>query len=607
MLTARAGRLRDWILFAAAALAPAAAVGFLGLRALANEEAGARREVAIGLSAAADRASRDIDRGLARAENAVAGLAIDADPERAAEALRGVAPPFGVPIVLAPDRSLLVPPAPRPVSPAAPATPRCRDLAAAVAAPPPRDEGAAAADRREIIAQCEEARSAGGRFVWPILALDAARRGEADQGRIAGWIERHAPVLGDAEREATRAEAGLALSGEARDRALRALAVSWSRRDAIAAELAREGAAAALRAPPDRRGMVSFRAGGAAGVLRALPDGRFAGILVDRGSIEDAFATGALALPAGTRAVVTGEDHAPAGADALVAVAVVAPGLAVRIVPADPGLVARTASRSRRILAGLGASAAVIAFGMAALLFARMRAARRSSALRTDFVAAVSHELRTPIASVRMLAELLEEGRVPEDEQREVVEALAREARRLGETVERLLGFSRMAAGRHVIDRAEADLAEVVAASIDTFEERSPELPRVERDLEAGIAASVDAGQIRLAVDNLLANAKKYAPEGTPYRVTVKRDGAGAAITVADRGPGLHPRDQKRVFEPFERADDRLSRATEGSGIGLSLVRHVATAHGGSASVESAPGRGARFTIRIPEARSRDR
>jgi signal transduction histidine kinase len=87
----------------------------------------------------------------------------------------------------------------------------------------------------------------------------------------------------------------------------------------------------------------------------------------------------------------------------------------------------------------------------------------------------------------------------------------------------------------------------------------------------------------------------------------VKRDGAGAAITVADRGPGLHPRDQKRVFEPFERADDRLSRATEGSGIGLSLVRHVATAHGGSASVESAPGRGARFTIRIPEARSRDR
>jgi two-component system phosphate regulon sensor histidine kinase PhoR len=262
------------------------------------------------------------------------------------------------------------------------------------------------------------------------------------------------------------------------------------------------------------------------------------------------------------------------------------------------------AARSRRILVGVGATAAAIAFGLAALLFARMRAARRSSALRTDFVAAVSHELRTPIASLRMLAELLEEGRVPPEEQREVVDALAREARRLGETVERLLGFSRMAAGRYAIERAEADLAEVVAASIDTFEERSPELPTVERDLEAGIVARVDAGQIRLAVDNLLANAKKYAPEGTPYRVSVKRQGGGAAITVADRGPGIHPRDQRRVFEPFERADDRLSRATEGSGIGLSLVRHVAMAHGGSASVESAPGRGARFTIVLPDTRS---
>ncbi len=235
----------------------------------------------------------------------------------------------------------------------------------------------------------------------------------------------------------------------------------------------------------------------------------------------------------------------------------VASELSIRLVPSDPGAVARYATRSRRILGALGGFAVVAAFGLAALLFARMRAARRSSALRTDFVAAVSHELRTPIASMRMLAELLEEGRVEPAEQAEVFEALAREARRLGETVDRLLGFSRMAAGRYAIDRVLAQVAPVVAASIDTFEERHPELPRVERALDGEVVADVDAGQLRLAVDNLLANARKYAPEGTPYRVSVQPEGAGVAVTVADRGPGVARRDQARIFEPFERADDR--------------------------------------------------
>ncbi len=219
-------------------------------------------------------------------------------------------------------------------------------------------------------------------------------------------------------------------------------------------------------------------------------------------------------------------------------------------------------------------------------------------------MAAVSHELRTPIASMRMLAELLEEGRVEPDEQAEVFEALAREARRLGETVDRLLGFSRMAAGRYAIERAEARVAEVVAASVDTFEERHPELPPVERALDEGVIAAIDAGQIRLAVDNLLANAAKYAPGGAPYLVRVAREGAGVALTVGDHGPGVARRDQARIFEPFERADDRLSRATEGSGIGLSLVQHVARAHGGRAFVKSEPGGGAAFTLWVPCNRS---
>jgi two-component system phosphate regulon sensor histidine kinase PhoR len=267
---------------------------------------------------------------------------------------------------------------------------------------------------------------------------------------------------------------------------------------------------------------------------------------------------------------------------------------------ADPRAGARDASRSRAILAGIGAGALGIAFALAAVLFARMRAVRRSSELRTDFVSTVSHELRTPIASLRMLAELLEQDRVEPDERAEVHEALAREARRLGETVDRLLGFSRMAAGRQALDRAILPVADAVAASIDTFEERHPDRPKVVRELDPEVTANIDAGQIRLAVDNLLANARKYAPDGEPYRVRVAAEGGGVTIRVQDQGPGVARRDQRRIFEPFERADDRLSRATEGSGIGLSLVSHVARAHGGRASVESTRGRGAAFTIWIP-------
>jgi signal transduction histidine kinase len=172
--------------------------------------------------------------------------------------------------------------------------------------------------------------------------------------------------------------------------------------------------------------------------------------------------------------------------------------------------------------------------------------------------------------------------------------------------VDRLLGFSRMAAGHYKVERRRGDVSAAVAASLASFAERNPDGPAVERDLDPGIEAEIDAGQLQLAIDNLLANAKKYAPEGGPYAVSAKRDGGGVLIRVKDRGPGIAPRDQKRIFEPFERADDRLSRATEGSGIGLSLVAHVARAHGGRAWVDSEPGKGATFCLWIeaPEGRA---
>ncbi|WP_437336226.1 sensor histidine kinase [Sorangium sp. So ce394] len=619
MLSPRASRLRDWALFAAAASVPAICVGVLGLRAVSNEADGARREVALGLATASARLSRAIDQETDRAEAALAALPLTGPltdpltapptapptgpPEAAAAALAEIAPPFAAPVLLAPDRSVLLPPQAAP--PAAPAPDGCAALARAAAGP---DAQARIAARRDFLARCAEARSPAGRWLWPVLALDAAADRAVDQGAVAAWLEAHAAGLSEPERKAAALEVDAALSGEPRERARAALAAPRPERDALVAELRRGGLDAALRARPDARGLVSFRAGAAAGALRALPDGRSVGFVIHASSLAGWLRGDARPLPPDVRADVlagaaAGAGRAPVAPElggAPATLLPIAPELAVRLSPADPAAVERHAARGKRLLVGVGAAATALALGLAALLFARMRAARRSSELRTDFVAAVSHELRTPIASVRMLSELLEEGRLAPDEHREVFEALGRESRRLGETVERLLGFSRMMAGRAAAERAPARVADAVAASIDTFEERNPEMPKVVRDLDPAAEASIDAGQIQLAVDNLLANALKYAPLAAPYRVRVARERGGVAIAVEDRGPGIARRDQRRIFEPFERADDRLSRAVSGSGIGLSLVRHVARAHGGGARVDSEPGRGAAFTLWIP-------
>nr|WP_240807019.1 HAMP domain-containing sensor histidine kinase [Polyangium spumosum] len=594
-MTERASRLRDLLLFATLAILPSIAVSVLGLRAMEGEEAAQRREARSALAFSAERLRVHVERSLAAAGEALAAARLGAELREAEEALAGLAPPFAVPLLLDRDRALVLPAPPPPnAATTAPSDP-CDELAVTFTGT--KNADTREATRKELLTACPEARGPGGRFLYPVVAL--AGLSEAEAPGLVAWIEAHASSLSPGEREATREEvsAAPALGENFRARALLALRGAPTARGKILEALRSEQAAAALRGGPDRAGMLQFRAPGAMFVLRALDDGRLAGLFVHADSLAAAFDAGLPGARAGERA-----HFAPtlAAMGELSGTALLAPGLALHVVPADPAAIDRRAAQSRRVLAAIGAGAVVVSLGLLALLWARMRAARRTSELRVDFVSAVSHELRTPVSSVRMLAELLEGGRVEPEEQHEVFEALARESKRLGDTVERMLSLGRMAKGRLAAVRAEADLARVAEEAARAFEERFSDLPPLERAIDREAPAHVDAGLVRLALDNLLDNARKYAPEGTPYRVSVRREGDGVTIRVEDRGPGIGRRDQRRIFEPFERLDDKLSRETEGSGLGLSLVRHVMRAHGGSVRVESEPGRGAAFILFFP-------
>ena len=597
LLSTRAKQWRDWALFTLAALLPALAVGWLGLRALRGEEDATRREISLALQAAAERTSRsaqdEVDAATVRLGKAALTGVLDAD----ARLLGSVTPPFADALVVSPEGSVLLPAPPTTDAATmrrADAPAYCAELATALAT----GKDAKSEPRKRFVEKCEELRSSTGRWVWPIIVLRSPSAPTSDA--LAAWVDVHASSMRPSERQATLEEArGAAwLSASARERIVRALSSTATIHEAVAQTLRVEGAAAALRNGPDQTGLVRWRANASWGVLRQLPDGKLAGFVTHAPSLDAAVRRGWPALSADYRASLAPSERG--ATSAFERLATIAPSLAVRISLADASLPERAAARGRLVLVLVGVAAMALAFAVAAVLFARMRAARRLSDLRTGFVSTVSHELRTPIASVRMLAELLEQNRVEDEERDEVHAALAREAKRLGDTVDRLLGFSRMAAGRYVIQRREASIVDAVVRSIETFEERHPELPPVERTVPDALLGDIDEGQLQLAVDNLLSNAHKYAPEGTPYRVAVREEDDWVVLEVGDRGPGIARRDRKRVFQPFERGDDRLSSAVEGSGIGLSLVRHVAKAHGGVAEIDSEAQGGACVRIRFP-------
>jgi signal transduction histidine kinase len=337
------------------------------------------------------------------------------------------------------------------------------------------------------------------------------------------------------------------------------------------------------------------------------------------------------------------------------------PRFVLQLYVADQALLLSSYWRHALLLAGLVAASAFAALIGVIASWLAFRRQLRLSELKTNFVSSVSHELRSPIASVRLMAESLERGKVSEaTKQHEYFRFIVQECRRLSSLIENVLDFSRIEQGRKQYDFEPTDLVALTQQTVKLMEtyaaERGVKLqlafpslgtsePQAQVESQVGsltpalspsegkrenrpqlnLQPNADGKALQQALVNLIDNALKHSPKGETVTVGVevqspkskaKSQGAESNspcpasrftlhasrlfLWVEDHGDGIPAAEHEKIFERFYRRGSELRRQTQGVGIGLSIVKHIVEAHGGKVLVRSAPGKGSRFTIELP-------
>jgi signal transduction histidine kinase len=271
---------------------------------------------------------------------------------------------------------------------------------------------------------------------------------------------------------------------------------------------------------------------------------------------------------------------------------------------ARPGLTPRDAIRRQVMVftAAFGVLLAIIVAGIA-VTWRLMRRETEMARLKADFVANVSHDLKTPLSVIRMFGETLEMGRVTgEAQRRDYYRVITRETERLSRLIDNVLDFSRIEGGRRRYDMAPTAIEPLVRETVEAFE-----YPLAQGGFKVEVHVAPDVGVVTLdaeavgqALGNLIDNAIKYSGDRRVVRVDAALVDGDVAISVEDEGLGIPRVEHERIFEKFYRVGRSETQGRRGSGVGLALVRHVADAHGGRVTVTSEPGRGSRFTLRLP-------
>ncbi|HSP33160.1 MAG TPA: HAMP domain-containing sensor histidine kinase [Thermoanaerobaculia bacterium] len=271
---------------------------------------------------------------------------------------------------------------------------------------------------------------------------------------------------------------------------------------------------------------------------------------------------------------------------------------------ATPEEIADTNFRANMLWTG---GVSLMLFGAIALTVQSVARHMKLSQMKSDFVSNVSHELRTPLASIRVFGEYMRLGRVTRQEKIvEYGEYIEAESRRLTQLINNILDFSRIESSQKTYKFVETEINEFVEETVDSFV-----APRLcSGGLQpADVALKRDATPVVVAIDrdaiaqvllNLLDNAVKFSAERKQIEVRIEPAIASVRIAVRDRGIGIAPGEQKKIFDKFYRAGSALVHDVRGSGLGLTIVQHVIEAHGGRIEVDSRPGEGSTFTIVLP-------
>jgi len=231
---------------------------------------------------------------------------------------------------------------------------------------------------------------------------------------------------------------------------------------------------------------------------------------------------------------------------------------------------------------------------------------RRLENVRREFVANVSHEIKTPITAIKGFVETLRDGAVrnPEDAER-FLGIIENHAQRLEAIIEDLLSLSRIEreAERGKIALVEGQVQDVVQMAVQVCEmSAGAKEIKIEFSCDKDIASKINAPLLEQAIVNLFDNAIKHSAEGSTIRVEVTQRAEEIIIDVRDQGCGIEREHLPRLFERFYRVDKARSRQLGGTGLGLAIVKHITQAHGGQVSVDSTPGKGSTFSIRLPRA-----
>lgn len=245
----------------------------------------------------------------------------------------------------------------------------------------------------------------------------------------------------------------------------------------------------------------------------------------------------------------------------------------------------------------------ILIIGGIIIVFRAVRKEIRLAEIKSDFVSNVSHELRTPLALISMFAETLEMGRVKSEEKKEeYYKIIHRETSRLSNIVNKILNFSQIEAGKRKYSFGKYNINEIVNNVFETYQfhlknngftfncNEEKNLPEIKADKEA----------LTEAIINLLDNAVKYSSDKKHIQISTAKKDNFVLIEIKDSGIGISDEDQKKIFEKFFRVSTGDVHNVKGTGLGLTIIKHIVDAHNGKIELKSSPGKGSTFTLMFP-------